>query len=107
MATTPVGPAVHPAVAGVLREASRASDLAGRWGGEELLAILPRTDLRGARQFAERVRAGVATLEGLPCRVTVSAGMSEWTRGQDVKAVLTRADARLYEAKRGGRDRVC
>jgi diguanylate cyclase (GGDEF)-like protein/PAS domain S-box-containing protein len=102
-----IGDVVLRAVAGILREASRASDLAGRWGGEELLAILPRTDLRGARLFADRVRAGVAGLDGLPCRVTVSAGMAEWTRGQDVKAVLARADARLYEAKRAGRDRVC
>jgi len=102
-----VGDAVLRAVAGVLREASRSSDLVGRWGGEELLAILPRTDVWAARPFAERVRAGVAALEGLPCPVTVSAGMAEWTRGQDVQTVLARADARLYEAKRAGRDRVC
>jgi diguanylate cyclase (GGDEF)-like protein/PAS domain S-box-containing protein len=102
-----VGDAVLRAVAGVLREASRSSDLVGRWGGEELLAILPRTDVWAARPFAERVRAGVAALTGLPCPVTVSAGMAEWTRGQDVKTVLARADARLYEAKRAGRDRVC
>ena len=102
-----VGDAVLRAVAGVLREASRSSDLVGRWGGEELLAILPRTELWAARPFAERVRMGVAALDGLPCRVTVSAGMAEWTRGQDVRAVLARADAKLYEAKRAGRDRVC
>ena len=102
-----VGDAVLRAVAGVLRAASRSSDLAGRWGGEELLAILPRTDLWAARPFAERVRAGVAALDGLPCPVTVSAGMAEWTRGQDVQTVLARADARLYEAKRAGRNRVC
>lgn len=102
-----VGDAVLRAVAGVLREVSRSSDLVGRWGGEELLAILPRTDLWAARPFAERVRAGVAALDGLPCRVTVSAGMAEWTRGQDVQAVLARADARLYEAKRTGRNCIC
>jgi diguanylate cyclase (GGDEF)-like protein/PAS domain S-box-containing protein len=102
-----VGDAVLRAVAGVLRAASRSSDLVGRWGGEELLAILPRTDLWAARPFAERVRAGVAALDGLPCPVTVSAGMAEWSRGQDVQTVLARADARLYEAKRAGRDRVC
>ena len=102
-----VGDAVLRAVAGVLLEASRSSDLVGRWGGEELLAILPSTELWAARPFAERVRAAVAALDGLPCRVTVSAGMAEWTRGQDVPTVLARADARLYEAKRAGRNRVC
>ena len=100
------GDAVLRAVAAILRQASRTSDLAGRWGGEELLAILPRSDVAGARAFADRVRASVAALDGLASRVTVSAGVAEWTRGQDVGAVLARADARLYEAKRAGRNCV-
>jgi diguanylate cyclase (GGDEF)-like protein/PAS domain S-box-containing protein len=100
------GDTVLKAVAGVLREAVRASDLAVRWGGEELLAILPRADLQGARQFAERVRAAVAALTGLPCPVTISAGVAEWARGLEVAPVLARADARLYEAKHAGRNQV-
>lgn len=102
-----VGDAVLRAIAGILKAATRATDVAGRWGGEELLAVLPRTDLAGARVFAERIRAGAAALDGLPCRVTVSAGVAEWTRGQDVAVVLARADAKLYVAKRAGRNRVC
>ena len=101
-----VGDAVLRAVAGILNDATRSSDVAGRWGGEEFVAILPRADVAGARLFAERIRQSVAALDGLPCRVTVSAGVAEWTRGQDVAAVLARADAKLYEAKRAGRDRV-
>jgi diguanylate cyclase (GGDEF)-like protein/PAS domain S-box-containing protein len=101
------GDTVLKAVSGVLREATRGYDLAVRWGGEEMLAILPGADLLGAKNFAERVRVNVAALEGLPCKVTTSAGVAEWSRGQEVTTVLARADARLYDAKHGGRNRVC
>jgi diguanylate cyclase (GGDEF)-like protein/PAS domain S-box-containing protein len=100
------GDAILKGVAGALRGVARASDVPGRWGGEELLAILPGVDVAGARRFAERVRVAVAALEGLPCPVTVSAGTAEWTKGQDVKAVLARADRMLYDAKGAGRNRV-
>jgi diguanylate cyclase (GGDEF)-like protein/PAS domain S-box-containing protein len=101
------GDAVLRAIAALLQDATRAYDVAGRWGGEEFLAILPGADLAGARIFAERIRVAVAALDGLPCRVTASAGLAVWTRGQDVQRVLARADSKLYEAKRAGRDRVC
>lgn len=100
------GDAILTAVAGALRQIARATDVPGRWGGEELLAILPGVGVDGARRFAERVRVAVAALEGLPCRVTVSAGTAEWSRGQDVKTVLARADKMLYDAKGAGRNRV-
>ena len=102
-----VGDAVLRAAAGVLRRATRPFDVAGRWAGDELLAVLPGADLQGAWLFAERIRTGVMELDGLPCRVTVSAGVAAWTRGQDVAAVLDRADRKLYDAKRAGRNRVC
>ena len=102
-----VGDAVLRAVAALLKDATRVYDVAGRWGGEEFLAVLPGADLMGARTFAERLRVAVAALDGLPCRVTVSAGLAVWTRGQDVQTVLSNADRKLYEAKRSGRDRVC
>ena len=100
------GDAILKGVAGALRGVARASDVPGRWGGEELLAILPGVDVGGARRFAERVRVAVAALEGLPCPVTVSAGTAEWSKGQDVKTVLARADKMLYDAKGAGRNRV-
>lgn len=102
-----VGDAVLRAVAGVLKRATRPFDVAGRWAGDELLAVLPGADLQGASLFAERIRAEVEALDGLPCRLTVSAGVAAWTRGQDVAAVLDRADRKLYDAKRAGRNRVC
>ncbi len=100
------GDAALRAVAKVLIATLRASDVAGRWGGEELIAILPRTSLEGTKQIAERVRAGVEKLEGLASKLTISAGTAEWTRGQDVPVVLARADRKLYDAKAAGRNRV-
>ncbi|HTR20411.1 MAG TPA: diguanylate cyclase [Gemmatimonadales bacterium] len=100
------GDAALRAVAKVLLATLRASDVAGRWGGEELIAILPSTSIEGTRQIAERARAGVQAIDSLPCALTVSAGTAEWSRGQDVAVVLARADRKLYDAKGAGRNKV-
>lgn len=100
------GDAALRAVAKVLLATMRISDTAGRWGGEELIAILPNTSLEGTRQIADRCRVGVQAIDGLPCQLTVSAGTAEWTRGQDVAVVISRADRKLYDAKSAGRNRV-
>jgi len=89
----------------------RATDLAGRIGGEEFLLILPETDMDGALLLAERLRA--ATGEHLfdlapeSLRVTCSLGVAQRVpEDRDGGALLARADGALYTAKRGGRDRV-
>jgi diguanylate cyclase (GGDEF)-like protein len=93
---------------GTLREA----DLAGRIGGEEFLMVLPETDLSGARPFAERLRKAIASTP-VPwpsgaLHITCSLGIAERSAA-DLEAgqLLARADAALYQAKSGGRDRVC
>jgi diguanylate cyclase (GGDEF)-like protein len=93
---------------GALREA----DLAGRIGGEEFLMVLPETDLSGARPFAERLRKAINSVPvPLPSgalSISCSLGIAE--RGPaDLEAgqLLARADAAMYQAKSGGRDRVC
>ncbi len=90
----------------------READLAGRIGGEEFLMILPETDLGGALTFAERLRKAVAStpvpLPGGGLEVTCSLGIAERLPGdQDAGQLLARADAALYRAKAGGRNRVC
>jgi diguanylate cyclase (GGDEF)-like protein len=105
--------AVARACEGVLRE----SDLLARWGGEEFLAVLPETDAGAARGVAERLRGAVEGLRidnaGGPAHaVTVSAGVATWAppgpawRRPDRDALLKQADAALYRAKAGGRNRV-
>jgi diguanylate cyclase (GGDEF)-like protein len=89
----------------------READLAGRIGGEEFLMILPETDLAGARPFAERLRKAIAATPFLlpsgGLNLTCSLGIAERTAA-DLEAgqLLARADAALYRAKNGGRDRV-
>jgi diguanylate cyclase (GGDEF)-like protein len=107
----PAGDAVLAAVAARARGALRGEDLLARIGGEEFAAILPGADLAAAADAGERIRRAIAT-EPVPALdrslpVTVSVGCAALAPDDpDGAALLGRADARLYEAKRAGRDRV-
>lgn len=94
-------------VAQVLRLHVTEEDLVARYGGEEF-AIVCSTALTAARVGADRARAEVsaATLryEGREIRVTASAGIAELQPGEDQAALVKRADAALYAAKKGGRN---
>jgi diguanylate cyclase (GGDEF)-like protein len=96
------------AFAAILKRETRDSDVSGRYGGEEFLAILPAEGIEGARQYADRVRDALA-LHELPTdeRITVSAGVAVWDATMTDAADLVRtADAALYEAKAAGGNRV-
>ncbi len=100
-------------VAGVLREASRRSDIAARYGGEEFVLVLPETDAVGAAELAERVRTRVAGLAGLARPLTISIGVTTMDDpGADIavarlaEQMISRADQALYRAKHAGRNRV-
>jgi diguanylate cyclase (GGDEF)-like protein len=104
-----VGDAVLRAFAEVLRDTLRESDLAGRWGGEEFLLLLPGADEEGAVQLAERVRIGltarrIPSVPGL--RVTASFGVAEYAGETNTEQLLAAADDALYRAKRAGKNRV-
>lgn len=93
---------------------SRASDIVGRYGGEEFVMLLPETDVAGATVKAERVRRTIEAREfalepgAAPARVTVSIGVASFPlHGADKKLLLTAADEEVYRAKREGRNRVC
>lgn len=79
------------------RAVLRDRDSLGRWGGDEFVAVLPGVDLAGATAVAERVRAAVGTVS------PVSVGVTAAGAGDQLDAVLDRADRALYEAKRAGR----
>ena len=104
-----VGDEVLRVVAEVLRETLRESDVAGRWGGEEFLLLLPGADEEGAAQLAERVRAelssrNIPSVPGL--HVTASFGVSEYAGQTNTEQLVAAADSALYRAKRAGKDRV-
>ena len=104
------GDAVLVAVAQRIEHTLRTEDVAGRWGGEEFLVLLPATDLDGAWILGDRVRQAVADdpIElgaGTDSVVTISVGCAVGN-GDDVADQLRRADAALYEAKALGRNRT-
>ncbi len=91
----------------VLKEKLRAVDVAIRWGGEEFLTLLPEAGLDVARDIANRIRLAFADRTRATGRpMTVSGGTAQRQAGDDLTALVARADAHLYEAKASGRDRV-
>jgi diguanylate cyclase (GGDEF)-like protein len=105
-----VGDAVLKEVAYMLRKQLRAFDLAYRLGGEEFLILLPGSDLEHAEKVAQRLRTRVGSEQvagGIPVTMSFGVGASERDEPFDYPAVFAKADAALYEAKHGGRDRVC
>jgi len=103
-----VGDRVLVAAAGVLAEQARSYDLPARFGGEEFMVLLPESTLEDAMAIAQRIRSaisGVAVPE-LTRQITMSLGISTWGHGDTPGALVGRADAALYQAKRRGRNRV-
>ncbi|WP_256761540.1 diguanylate cyclase domain-containing protein [Cohnella sp. WQ 127256] len=94
-------------VSGIIRTSIRDSDIAARWGGEELAIYLPLLVLEQTERVAERIRQRVET-ETNP-QVTVSCGISEWRVADEkvsVESLFFKADMALYEAKHHGRNCV-
>lgn len=95
---------------------NRPSDMMARYGGEEFVAVMPDTDVKGARMLAERLRTNVAAL-ALPHQypnaedyVTISVGYASLrpaAQYQSPMKLVEMADKMLYQAKEQGRNRVC
>lgn len=98
-------------LASVMGSQLRDIDHLARWGGEEFLALLPATTgaeaMSLAQRVCDRVRSLPLVVQGMPVPLTTSVGVAGWLGPQDsLEALLGRADAALYAAKRGGRDQV-
>lgn len=108
----PQGDEVLRAVGRVLRRLCRDIDTPARQGGEELVVVLPETDLAGAERFAERARAEIAALSfpiegGGSIGITASFGASAAPLvAAERERLVTATDEALYRAKRGGKNRV-
>jgi diguanylate cyclase (GGDEF)-like protein len=90
-------------VAQILETVIRSSDCVFRYGGEEFLIILTKTDITNARIVAEKLRAAVETGTG----ITVSLGVASYENSMTGSEVLVKmADSALYRAKENGRNRV-
>jgi len=103
------GDAALAQIALLVRERSRASDTAGRYGGDELALVLPETSAEGALAVAEKIRSAAESLSlgaGF-ARLTVSAGVAcAPADGRTAADLVREADARLYRAKAAGGNRV-
>jgi len=106
------GDEVLKKMAVIFRDSVRAADYSARYGGEEFLIILPEASKREAAQAAERIRQCVekdslAGSDNKGTEITVSIGVAVFPEhGDDTQALIKNADAALYEAKKGGRNKV-
>jgi diguanylate cyclase len=108
-----IGDQVLRLVAGVIKNALRDGDIAGRYGGEEFGIILPGTKLDVAKSVAGRIREAVMARDVRERnsgetlgRITISIGVAQLRPGEASTSFMRRADACLYAAKRAGRNRV-
>lgn len=100
------GDKVLKGVAEILRKKVRGGS-AYRYGGEEMALLLPKAELEGAVQVAERLRAAIEAHKIAGVKVTASFGVAQFDPGlADPSAFVERADQALYQAKEGGRNRV-
>lgn len=91
----------------LMLESIRSIDVAARYGGDEFLIALPAIGAAKAEAVAERLRAALADRLALPFPVTLSIGVADLREGMgSLSDLLAAADEALYQAKRGGRDRV-
>jgi diguanylate cyclase len=108
-----VGDQVLRLMASALRERVRDGDMPARYGGEELMTVLPGASLAICEEVAERIRRSVSecritrrsTGELLPA-ITVSIGVAQFRPGESMAQLIERCDGALYLAKRTGRNRV-
>lgn len=105
------GDKVLVTVASVLADSLRMPDKVGRYGGEEFLIILPHTNMAQAKKIVDRIRASVGNARtpiggDKKLKVTISMGVTQFRKGEDLEQLLSRTDQALYASKQAGRNRV-
>jgi diguanylate cyclase len=108
-----IGDQVLRLVATAMKASVKGGDIVARYGGEEFAVLLPNTRLDQAMRVAEQIRLAVMSKELVKRstgerlgRITISFGCSMWSAGDTSGAMIERADAALYAAKRAGRNQV-
>ncbi len=104
----PKGDKVLAGVGTCVKALLRDNDLAGRYGGEELIVLLPNTPKDEAFNIAERIRIGIEALDFGEVSVTVSLGLASRQGGADASPteLIKRADDALYQAKERGKNQT-
>lgn len=105
-----VGDEVLRVVAECLKDLTRYHDIVARLGGEEFAVVAPNMNIDLLARLAERIRKAIAAApvskDKAKLRVTASMGLAVWDGEEDAESLFRRADQNLYQAKRGGRNRV-
>jgi len=104
----PAGDKILQGVASILKTTLRGIDTPARYGGEEFAAILPGTDIRGAKNIAERLRKTVMDksfpVDSRSLKITISIGISTSAGSKGKEELIEKADQALYHAKKNGRN---
>jgi len=105
------GDGVLEKIAALINRNVRDTDIVGRYGGEEFIIILPKTNLSLSWGVADRLRTKIEKTEmkdsaGNVFTITVSQGLVGWERDEDAPSLIARADEALYKAKEKGKNRV-
>jgi len=94
----------------VFSEYVRETDVAGRWGGEEFIALLYNVNQENLFRVAEKIRtmigSSVITIDGEKVSVTASLGATIANRNDTMETIIERADQLMYQSKQGGRNKV-
>ncbi|WP_338832960.1 hypothetical protein MHLNE_17750 [Moorella humiferrea] len=101
------GDVVLQKTAEIIKNSIRLVDIAGRYGGEEFVIILPGTKGEGAVAVAERIRKSIELYPFPHRQVTVSIGVATAQKNDSVDSLFARVDQACYQAKRQGKNRVC
>lgn len=102
-----IGDIVLAEMAGLVKSSLRKDDALFRWGGEEFIILASGTEMESAVKVAEKLRAKVEEhVFQVVGRVTLSIGIAEYNRGEEIDTLIERADAALYKAKKNGKNRV-
>jgi len=105
-----VGDEVIKIVASILRDGCRGIDIVTRFGGEEFVLLLIETPVHKARLFCEKIRIAVEHYDWSAIdpalQVTISMGLTDDLALSDAQLLLSDADAKLYQAKRAGRNQI-
>jgi diguanylate cyclase len=108
-----VGDQVLRLLAKVLQETVREGDMAARYGGDELMAVLPGVPVESCAEVAERIRRRISEARLTRCAtgeeissVTVSIGVAQFRLAESAEMMIERCDRALYQAKRSGRNRT-